>query len=460
MPDFGFEPYAFEDPDSGGASHPLEIARDLIDSGKPRSALDVLADHHQRHSDDVEYLMLCGQAWFSAGDSPRAQHALLGAARVAPRDPRPLRLLGELLLERGETERARRLFRKAERLENSHDEDPEPIHESVSEAPDLIAFAEHEERTRRTPMRLRPMLLGIGVVVGLALLMWGIDRFASPTNDAAVVPPDPAPAPAVESAPVVEVLVDQQQPVVPTPTLPTSSSSELPMIERAPMILVEDADVLAPAVENPKTTAVEVVPRAPQSKDTTPRAARKKTRAAKREAPTTSVVAETPAAVFDAEIAAGTSANAMTSRGHALVAQGQPSAAARFYRRALEIDPDYAPALVAMGRSLLRAEKYSEAMRNATRALQFARGVDAEPGLEAEALYQMGRVRHQRGEEDAARQLLRQSTSLPKAPPEAWFYLGESLSRDNSPAARDAYEQYLERRPAGHLSGRARRAIQ
>jgi len=89
-----------------------------------------------------------------------------------------------------------------------------------------------------------------------------------------------------------------------------------------------------------------------------------------------------------------------------------------------------------------------------------ARGVDARPGLEAAAIYQMGRVHYERGERDAARRLFRQSISLPSAPPGAWFYLGEALSSDNSPAARQAYERYLELVPSGSLSDRARRAIQ
>ncbi|MGB5192566.1 MAG: tetratricopeptide repeat protein [Polyangiales bacterium] len=99
-------------------------------------------------------------------------------------------------------------------------------------------------------------------------------------------------------------------------------------------------------------------------------------------------------------------------------------------------------------------------MENATRALQHARGVDARPGLEAEAIYQIARVHLYRGELDAARRLFRQSISLPGTPPAAWFYLGEALWTDNSPAAREAYERYLELVPKGHLADRARRAIQ
>jgi tetratricopeptide (TPR) repeat protein len=151
---------------------------------------------------------------------------------------------------------------------------------------------------------------------------------------------------------------------------------------------------------------------------------------------------------------------ALTRRADQLFAQGHTGAAASYYRRALELDPDYAPALVGIGRGILRAEKYDDAMENATRALQHARGVDARPGLEAEAIYQIARVHLFRGELDAARRLFRQSISLPAAPPAAWFYLGEALWTDNSPAAREAYERYIELVPAGNLADRARRAIQ
>jgi tetratricopeptide (TPR) repeat protein len=150
----------------------------------------------------------------------------------------------------------------------------------------------------------------------------------------------------------------------------------------------------------------------------------------------------------------------LTARGDALDAQGHTSLGAAYYRRALELDPDFAPALVGMGHSILRAKNYADAMASAARALQLARGVDARPGLEADAIYQMARVHLERGELDAARRLFRQSTSLPGTPTEAWFYLGEALASDNSPAAREAYERYLKLVSEGHLAERARRAIQ
>ncbi|MEM7137804.1 MAG: tetratricopeptide repeat protein [Myxococcota bacterium] len=527
MSDFGFDTYALEDLGAAPSSHPLQVAGNLIATGKPRSALDVLAEHHARLADDPDYLMLCGQAWFAAGDAPRAQHAFLGAARVAPTDPRPLRLLGELLLDRGEEERAKRLFRKAARL---GDPSSEPTASAVDDEPaprsddDLIAFAESKERTRRGPPPIRQWVL-MGVTIGvLGLLMSAIASFASPDTRGVAEPASrvaPAPGalepslegkpkpfespdlpevpelpgastPAVSgdavapSVPVVppgpteitaalaEPDPDEravEAPVVPTPEpVQAAAPTEAPAVaerwpdaDASPLLAAPApvSDWLVPTIEMPsqpvEAATVKAAPRRTskrRAKATGTTKPRTEGRPAK---PTTPAAPERD---IEAELAKLASASAATQRGDALADQGELATAARFYRRALELDPDYAPALVAMGRSLLRAEKYGDAMRSATRALQLARGVDARPGLEAEALYQMGRVRHERGELDAARQLLRQSISMPRTPAEAWFYLGESLSRDNWPDARDAYEEYLGRRPNGHLSDRARRAIQ
>ncbi len=443
MPDFGFDAYALDDLDSTGVPPSLKVARDLIAAGKPRSALEILAEHHQHLADDPDYLMLCGEAWLAAGHAPRAQHAFLGAIRVAPKDPRPLRLLADLLVERGEKARARRVFQKAKRLELAETTRAPGAAEEVDIPNDLIAAAEREERIRQTPFNPRRLLLVLAVVVAVGLL----------TSAIALIP-GPAPDLAKDSL-TVTAIVDPATDAEGAPQLEKPPPAERAAVEvvREPTLVTGEAPsaiptVLEPVIEAPKPEAA-AAPRAKkQSRPSVP----PKRRDDSPPAPT--------AADLAAELTASTDAAALTRRADTVSARDEPGSAAQFYRRALEIDPDYAPALVGIGRSLLRAEKYAEAMRNASRALQLARGVDARPGLEAEALYQIGRVHHERGEEDAARQLLRQSISLRQTPAEAWFYLGESLSQDNSPAARDAYEQYLERKPNGHLADRARRAIQ
>ena len=457
MSDFGFDAYALDDADTVGHPHPLEIARDLIATGKPRSALEVLSLHHEQLADDPEYLLLCAEAWQADGDSLHAQQALLGAARLAPEDPRPLEWLGELLAEKGEHEKAERVRAKARALEARGEE---PLDEMGPEAEDdLIAFAERQERSQQAVLTPRQILFGAAALVGIALLIGGIAFISSPRKAAspprgsappgqeapasdegdATAEPAPASVGEIEPAPIreAEKLDLSQEPL------------REPELVAAPSI-VETEEVVE--VETPRKAALPPRGSTPGTEVAQPKAKPK---------PKVEVSAapkEPDAAVVEAELAS-LNPKQLTVRAEALYVQGHSGLAASYYRRALEIDPDYAPALVGMGQSILRAKKYSEAMKNATRALQLARGVDARPGLEAAAIYQMGRVHYERGELDASRRLFRQSISLPGTPAETWFYLGEALSSDNSPAAREAYERYLELVPKGHLADRARRAI-
>ncbi len=493
MADFGFDSYALEGPNVEGRSHPFEIARDLIAAGKPRSALEVLSIDSERHADDREYLLLCAAAWRAMGDTLRAQQALLGAVRVAPDDPRPLRLLSELLSERGEHDRAERVLAKVRDLERAHEvplqdraEELEARTTPTDADDDLIAAAERRERGRGFAPGARHValaLIGFGLV---ALLVAGVSFWSNAAPETARSE-DPAPDEAEETVAAVAT----PEPLAATPSeapepalveLPPSPSSELQTVEVEPAVELSASPAepepvaelsppplgAKPASEaEPASTVRKRASGGPRASATPPaeaeaegshRTKRPSDRRVSHPAPTPSPP-EPDASRVQSELAT-MNPKQLTDRADALHAQGHTAVAASYYRRALDIDPDYAPALVGMGRSILRAEKYEEAMRNATRALQLARGVDARPGLEAEAIYQMGRVHLERGEREPARQLLRQSVTLPGAPAEAWFYLGEALASENSPAARRAYEKYLERVSSGHLAERARRAIQ
>lgn len=462
MSDFGFDAYALDDLDTSGQPHPLEIARDLISTGRPREALDLLSAHHAELDHDPEYLLLCSAAWWADGDTLRAQQALQGAARIAPQDPRPLHGLGELLAERGEHDKAELLWAKARLLEVQSRESDMPQDEMGPAAgEDLIAFAERRERKTQGVLTPRQVLLALVAVLALMALVAGIVRLTSP-GDEAVPPPAVAPssvATAVGPPAAANSGGELEEPAaaleVDTPEEPIAVEMVEPPVEVLSKHSVpEMSDPPKPSKPDSKATAalsprkaVAPAPRRPRSAPTSSSATAEP------------LVPEPPS---DATVRAELSSldpPELTTRADTLYAQGHSALAASYYRRALEIDPDYAPALVGMGQSILRAKKYSDAMKNATRALQLARGVDARPGLEASAIYQIARVHHERGERDAARRLLRQSISLPATPPEAWFYLGEALSSDNSPAARQAYEKYLELVPKGSLSDRARRAI-
>lgn len=462
MSDFGFDAYALDDLDTSGQPHPLEIARDLIASGRPREALDLLSAHHAELDHDPEYLLLCSAAWWADGDTLRAQQALQGAARLAPEDPRPLQVLGELLAERGEPDKAELLWAKARLLEAQARESDVPRDELGPAADeDLIAFAEQRERKTQGALTPRQALLALVAVLALTLLIAGIVMLTSPRK-AASPPRGFAPssvATLVEEPAASEPAAELEAPPAVVEVEESEETIAVEMVEPPAAVLPKRAP---PKVADPPKpprvegkAAASVTPRkaasAPRRSDSTRSPSPGTTAAPIEEPPSDAVVTAQLTSMDPGEL---------TRRADKLYAQGHSGLAASYYRRALEIDPDYAPALVGMGQSILRAKKYSDAMKNATRALQLARGVDARPGLEAAAIYQMARVHHERGEQDAARRLFRQSISLPSTPPEAWFYLGEALSSDNSPAARQAYEKYLELVPRGALSDRARRAIQ
>jgi tetratricopeptide (TPR) repeat protein len=450
--DFGFDAYALDGDDAAAHSHPLEIARDLIATGKPRSALEVLSLHHDELAEDPGYLLICSEAWWAVGDELRAQQALVGAARLAPEDPAPLQLLGDLLRERGEHARAEQVLARAHTLgrPSTIPEDLDDFELPAAED-DLIAFAERQERSTQAGLTPKQVLAALVALLLVAGLVVGIVLLTRPTEPGTATATATATAPASATATA-------------TASAPASASAERSAegLESGTLPPAEPVTVPAPAPALP-TVPVPVEPAtvpapAPKPKKPVAKAKAKPASKAKRSAPELPAAPEPSAAVVATELGS-MDAPSLTRRADQLYRQGHSGVAASYYRRALEIDPDYAPALVGMGRGILRAEKYTDAMNNATRALQHARGVDAKPGLEAEAIYQIGRVHLHRGELDAARRLFRQSISLPGTPPAAWFYLGEALWNDNSPAAREAYQRYLALVPEGHLADRARRAI-
>jgi tetratricopeptide (TPR) repeat protein len=466
--DFGFDAYALDDAEPAGHPHPLEIARDLIVTGKPHAALEMLSLHHEQLADDPEYLLLCSEAWRADGDTLRAQQALLGAVRLAPEDPRPLQCLGELLAERGDHDKAEQVLAKARALEELAPGAEEPLEALGPEAEDdLIAFAERQERRTQAALTPRQLLLGAVAVGGVALLIAGIALVTRPADE--VEPAafaasstgeeaSPAPPEAVIADPAS--IDTSEPPKVASPPQGLAPTEEPASEQGSVSTLVAAPEPETPArVEPPKPVTPRKASSPPRGSASAPTAKVTVKSKPKAVASAAAPAKEPDATVVQAELAS-MDPKGLTARADSLYAQGHTGVAASYYRRALELDPDYAPALVGMGQGILRAKKYSEAMRNASRALQLARGVDARPGLEAAAIYQVGRVHYERGERDAARRLFRQSISLPGTPAEAWFYLGEALSSDNSPAARAAYEKYLELVPEGHLADRARRAIQ
>jgi tetratricopeptide (TPR) repeat protein len=343
--------------------------------------------------------------------------------------------LAELLLERGELDRAQRVLSKARELAPSHPaaarlqrslreqrglSDPEQSEDdgplartgSAEAGPeDLIAAAEEEERARRESPKAPHPRVRRRIIVGLLLLVSGLTLVGfwlqsasepsravhtSETQKERLGTPEPATGEVLSVPPSLEPPPSPIRPEGPQPVEPPTKSTHHESSERE----------------------LGTLPWKQLSRDPV----------------------------------------ALVARADQLYEAGRRSTAASLYRRALRLRPDYPPAMLGVSRSLVHAKNTRAAMSLATRVIES--DVAKTPAIEARALYLVGRIHYERGERVSARRLLREATTLPDAPPEAWFYLGETLSRDNSPAARQAYEEYLRAVPSGSLAARARKAIQ
>jgi len=129
------------------------------------------------------------------------------------------------------------------------------------------------------------------------------------------------------------------------------------------------------------------------------------------------------------------------------------------YDRALAMDRGLPEALVGKARVAVRAERPTDALRYLADAEQVLSRRIRGPWLMARLLTLRGRAYILARKRPEARVALREAVQLRGVAPAAYFYLGESLSRDNAPEARAAYEKYLELEPRGRYRLRAQRAI-
>jgi tetratricopeptide (TPR) repeat protein len=92
------------------------LAEALLDARRSAEAMEVLDAAMAGAADDPHLLLLTGRAWLGEGDLLRAQQVLLRAARGLPQSAAPLRWLGEVLLKRGDPDRAEKVLGKAVQL--------------------------------------------------------------------------------------------------------------------------------------------------------------------------------------------------------------------------------------------------------------------------------------------------------------------------------------------------------
>jgi tetratricopeptide (TPR) repeat protein len=152
----------------------------------------------------------------------------------------------------------------------------------------------------------------------------------------------------------------------------------------------------------------------------------------------------------------------MALYGDALYAAEQVDSAAGAYEAALAIDPELPEALLGRADIHLRAGRVKDALPLLEKVKQTLSKRIRPPLVQARRLTILGHayvMRNKRGDLDTAREVLREAVKIPGAPPEAHFWLGESLGGKVSPEARAAYQRYLELEPHGRNQERARRAL-
>jgi tetratricopeptide (TPR) repeat protein len=152
-----------------------------------------------------------------------------------------------------------------------------------------------------------------------------------------------------------------------------------------------------------------------------------------------------------------------TLYGDALLAAEQLDAAGTAYDAALAIDTDLPEALLGRAEVELRSNHVNDALPVLQKVKDALPKRIRPPALQARRLTLLGHaytLRHKRGDQDSARDALRDAIKLPGVPAEAYFWLAEALGGRSNPEARDAYHRFLALEPRGRYQDRAKRALQ
>lgn len=97
-----------------GSEDASALAEDLLAADRHDEAMEVAQIGLKAAPEDARLLMVASQGYIKDGDLLRAQALLLRAARSAPDRMEPFRWLGEVLLKRGDPDRASKVLERAE----------------------------------------------------------------------------------------------------------------------------------------------------------------------------------------------------------------------------------------------------------------------------------------------------------------------------------------------------------
>jgi tetratricopeptide (TPR) repeat protein len=131
-----------------GSEDAARLATDLLNANRTSDALEIAAAGLRASPDDLDLLMVEGRAELSGGDLLKAQAALLKAARVGSTRKEPYRFLGEVLLKRGDPQRAAKVLERARGIDPA-DRAIQALHERAQRLA-KIAETDHETAAQKS----------------------------------------------------------------------------------------------------------------------------------------------------------------------------------------------------------------------------------------------------------------------------------------------------------------------
>lgn len=111
-----------------GSEDGVELAEALFEAGRTADAVEVASAGLARRPDDLRLLLVQGRGYIAERELLQAQASLLKAARAAPGSKEPFRYLGEVLLARGDDQRAVKVIERALKIDPS-DRDLRALHD-------------------------------------------------------------------------------------------------------------------------------------------------------------------------------------------------------------------------------------------------------------------------------------------------------------------------------------------